>query len=77
MLTNCLESKIRFNIKLFVSLIFFQTVQAIHICNRDHRLKMRHQPVIHSLLGLYSMSMNVGNTAEFHLRAVLAVSISN
>ncbi|XP_053207174.1 MAU2 chromatid cohesion factor homolog [Panonychus citri] len=49
-----------------------ETVQAIHICNRDHRLKVRHQPVIHSLLGLYSMSMNVGNTAEFHLRAVLA-----
>lgn len=51
----------------------FQTVQALNICYREPKLKLRHRPQIHALLGLYSMSMNCTDAAEVQLNAALRV----
>lgn len=48
-----------------------ETAQALTICWRDHKLQVRHKPLIHTLLGLYSMSMNLMPEAENQLTAVL------
>lgn len=48
-----------------------ETVQALNICWRDHKLQVRHKPLIHTLLGLYAMSMNSMPEAESQLSAVL------
>ncbi|RWS16437.1 MAU2 chromatid cohesion factor-like protein [Dinothrombium tinctorium] len=48
-----------------------ETVQAFHICVREARLKVRHKPLVHALLGLYAMSINCLDVAENQLGAVL------
>lgn len=52
-----------------------ETVQALNICYRDPKLKFRHKPLIHALLGMYAMSMNITDTAENQLSMSLSVSI--
>ena len=47
----------------------------MNVCWHNHRLKFRHQPVLHTLLGLYAMSMNYTEAAEMQLAAALRVSI--
>ncbi|UXI16012.1 threonine-tRNA ligase [Sarcoptes scabiei] len=44
-----------------------EIVQALNICYRDPKLKFRHKPLIHSLLGMYAMSMNITDSAEHQL----------
>lgn len=51
-----------------------ETVQALEICYKDVSLHSRHKPVIHTLLGLYAMSMGNHTEAEGQLSAVLRVS---
>lgn len=51
-----------------------ETVQALNICYRDPKLKYRHKPLIHALLGMYAMSMNITDSAENQLAMSLSVS---
>lgn len=44
-----------------------EIVQALNICYRDPKLKFRHKPLIHSLLGMYAMSLNITDCAENQL----------
>ena len=55
------------------SLAIKETVQAMQLCSRSHdaALQARHKPVLHTLLGLYAMSMNQMNEAELQLSSVL------
>lgn len=55
------------------SLAIKETVQAMQLCYRSQNatLQARHKPVLHSLLGLYAMSMNQMNEAEVQLSRVL------
>ncbi|KAI1301325.1 MAU2 chromatid cohesion factor -like protein [Halotydeus destructor] len=48
-----------------------ETTQALQICWHNTRLRVRHKPVVNTLLGLYSMSMNCMLEAESQLTAVL------
>ena len=50
-----------------------QTVQALQICYSDQKLKARHKPLIHALLGMYAMSMNFTDAAEAQLACALRV----
>ncbi|KAH7643712.1 mau2 sister chromatid cohesion factor [Dermatophagoides farinae] len=50
-----------------------EIVQALNICYRDTKLKFRHKPLIHSLLGMYAMSMNITDCAESQLRLSLTL----
>jgi len=48
-----------------------ETVQALQICYGDPKLKIRHKPLIHALLGMYAMSMNLMDAAEAQLATAL------
>lgn len=62
------------NVLLLSVLFYLQTVQALNICYRDPKLKYRHKPLIHALLGMYAMSMNITDSAENQLTMSLNVS---
>ncbi|CAG2103896.1 unnamed protein product [Medioppia subpectinata] len=47
------------------------TAQALQICYSDPKLKIRHKPMIHALLGMYAMSMNLTDAAEAQLATAL------
>ena len=48
-----------------------ETILALQICWQDVKLQTRHRPLIHTLLGLYAMSMNCVEDAEKQLLTVL------
>ncbi|KAM7285395.1 MAU2 chromatid cohesion factor homolog, partial [Ixodes scapularis] len=48
--------------------------QALQICRQEPRLFGRHMPQLHTLLGLYAMSMNCMEAAEAQFSMVLRVS---
>ncbi|XP_054160592.1 MAU2 chromatid cohesion factor homolog [Oppia nitens] len=50
-----------------------ETVQALQICYGDPKLKIRHKPLIHALLGMYAMSMNQTDAAEAQLATALRI----
>lgn len=47
---------------------------ATALCRQQPQLLDRHGPQLHTLLGLYAMSMNCMEAAEAQFSAVLAVS---
>ena len=53
-----------------------EIVQALNICYRDPKLKIRHKPLIHALLGMYAMSLNIMDTAENQLTMSMNISSS-
>lgn len=49
----------------------------MNVCWHDQRLKYRHQPVLHALLGQYAMSMNYIEAAEMQFSSALRVCITD
>lgn len=50
--------------------------QACGLCQQHPRLLITHRPQLHTLLGLYAMSMNCMDSAEAQFTAALRVSRS-
>ncbi|XP_077514835.1 mau2 sister chromatid cohesion factor [Amblyomma americanum] len=48
-----------------------ETSQALQICRQEPRLFARHRPQLHTLLGLYAMSMNCMEAAEAQFNTVV------
>lgn len=49
--------------------------QVVSLCNQYPRLLQSHRPQIHTLIGLYAMSMNCMNEAESQFTTALKVSL--
>lgn len=56
------------------SLALQEISQACALCQQQPRLLFTHRPQIHTLLGLYAMSMNCMEAAEAQFAAALRVS---
>lgn len=50
-----------------------EIAQAVQLCQPNPRLMMLHKPQLHTLLGLYAMSMNCMEAAEAQFSSVLQV----
>ncbi|XP_064474441.1 MAU2 chromatid cohesion factor homolog [Ornithodoros turicata] len=53
-----------------------EAAQALQICRQEPRLFARHMPQLHTLLGLYAMSMNCMEAAEAQFSTVLRSNAS-
>lgn len=51
--------------------------QACALCQQNPRLLLTHRPQLHTLLGLYAMSMNCMDAAEGQFTAAVSVSHNN
>lgn len=57
------------------SLALQEISQACALCHQNPRLLATHRPQLHTLLGLYAMSMNCIDAAEAQFTAAVSVSI--
>lgn len=57
------------------SLALQEISQACTLCHQNPRLLQTHRPQLHTLLGLYAMSMNCIEAAEQQFSAAVSVSI--
>ncbi|CAH0391542.1 unnamed protein product [Bemisia tabaci] len=51
-----------------------EVTQAVQLCQKNKRLMLLHRPQLHTLLGLYAMSMNCMEAAEAQFSTVLQLS---
>lgn len=52
-----------------------EVTQAVQLCQKNKRLMLLHRPQLHTLLGLYAMSMNCMEAAEAQFSTVLQVGV--
>jgi len=57
------------------SLALSEISQACGLCQQQPRLLLTHRPQLHTLLGLYAMSMNCMEAAEAQFTAALGVRL--